>query len=430
MASNRRVRRIAGWIAKYFSDPLLKRIEDPRKKQGQRWSCLPLIKAVLLGLASGCKGLTEVEELTAGMHSSVRKLIGIPKRIPDTTLRDYLCRLDPTSLSEVLYVVGYDAWRRKALRPNGDFPFAALSLDGKYPAIRDTEASTYLQVQHDESGNAVRGLLRTTTATLVTAEGRPILAAIPVPGDSNEQGHFQHAFGEIVRMYGRLFRLVMYDAGAASKKNADAVRKAGKDYFFQIADDRWVMHQTFSMLLADKTPAASEETVVSSRERIVRHLSFVTLAPTQKNVTVWEHAKTALKVTSETFKDGMQTSTKTRYFATSLESKTLSPDKWLKLVVQRWGVETTHQILDVAFSEDDRPWITADAQGALAVMLLRRIAYTLVTLYRSVTQRSDENRILPFRRIMGWIADTLKWPNANELEGFRGRQFQVPPALA
>ena len=430
MGSYRKIRQMGGFIAKYFSDPLLKRVEDPRSKQGQRWSCLPLLKAVLLGLASGCKGLTEVEELTAQMHGPVRKLVGISKRIPDTTLRDFLCKLNPESLSELLYVVGYDASRRKALRPIAGFPFAALSLDGKYPAIRDTQPSTYLQVKHDLDGALNCGLLRTVTATLVTAEGRPVLGAIPVPGDTNEQGHFRHAFGELVRIYGRLFQLVMYDAGATSQGNADAVRKAGKHYFFQVADPRWVMYQTFEMLLSDKPAVISEETIVSSHERIVRHLSLVSLAPTHKNVTVWEHARTALKVTSESYKDGILTGKLTRFFVTSMETKELSAAKWLKLVVLRWGVETVHQILDCTFQEDDRPWITADSRGALAVMLLRRIAYTIVTLYRSITQRSDENRILPFRRIMKWIEDTLKWPNATELEGFRPRRFAAPPALA
>ena len=421
---------MAGLITKYFSDELLRRVLDPRSEQGRRWkSCLPLLRAVLLGLACGCKGLAELEELTAEMPMSVRKLVGIPKRIPDTTLRDFLCQLDPQSLSEVLYVVGYDAWRRKALHHNDDFPWGVMSKDGKYPTIRDTEASSYLQVHHDASGEAVYGMLRTITATLITAEGRPILGAVPVPGDTNEQGCFQQAFGEMVRIYGRLFRVVMYDAGAASLANADAVRKAGKDYFFQVADPRWVMYQTLEILLRDTAPVASDEEIISSHKRIVRSLSLVSIRPTEKNLTIWGHARMALKVHSETYEGGVLTGTLTRYFITSLESSELPADKWLKLVVMRWGVETSHQILDGAFAEDTRPWITSDAQGSLAVMLLRRVAYTILTLYRSVTQRSEDHRNLPFRKLMEWLKDTLKWPNSEEFEGLRTRRFAVPKTL-
>jgi hypothetical protein len=34
------------------------------------------------------------------------------------------------------------------------------------------------------------------------------------------------------------------------------------------------------------------------------------------------------------------------------------------------------------------------------VAILRRIAYTLLTLFRSVTQRSDERRSAPWKRLM------------------------------
>jgi hypothetical protein len=422
---------MAGLIAKLFSDGLLRVVADPRSEQGRRWaSCLPFLKAVLLGLACGCKGLKEVEELTAEMSKSARKLTGIPGRIPDTTLRDFLCKLGPQSLCDLLYVFGYDAWRRKALHAAGDFPWGVFSLDGKYPVIRDVDASTYLQVHHDESGKAVYGMLRTITATLITADGRPILGAVPVRGDTNEQGSFQQAFGDMVRIYGRLFRVVMYDAGAASLENADAVLKAGKQYFFEIADPRWVMYQTVEVLLRDKAPTTTDEELVSSRKRIVRHLTMATVKPTAKNLTIWGHVKTILKVYSETYEDGILKGTLTRYYVTSLESAEISAEKWLRLIILRWGVETCHQILDEAFAEDERPWITADAQGALAVLLLRRVAYTILTLYRSVTQRSEDNRTQPFRKLMEWLKDTLKWPNAEELEHLRTRSFAVPPALA
>ena len=131
-----------------------------------------------------------------------------------------------------------------------------------------------------------------------------------------------------------------------------------------------------------------------------------------------------------TNEDHVLTSAETRYFVTSAQGPALCADPWLKLVVIRWGVETSHQVLDVSFCEDKRPWITKDAAGALAVMLLRRLAYTILTLYRSVTLRSEENRLLPFRKLMQRLKDTLKWPSSEQLAGLRSRRFAVPPALA
>jgi hypothetical protein len=435
MMSQRKVRRIAGWIACYVSDDLLKHVvvADGRDLRGRTWkSSLPLFKAVLLGLLSGCKGMGEVEELTQALPKSVRRQLGIPRRVPDTTLRDFLCKLDPELLYRLVYVVGYDAWRRKALRQREDIniPFGVLSLDGKYPSIADTDAYQFLQVHHDETGEMTHGLVRTITSTLITSIGRPILGCVPVEGSTNEQGSFKKSFGDDVRIYGRLFRVVMYDAGAASEPNADAVIKAGKDYVFLIADPRWVMYQTVVLLLKDRTPDVVDEEIISSRQRIVRKLTMRSVTPTRKNVTLWQHTRTIFKLESEFYEDEQLTGTRTRYAVSSMSATELSPEQWLKLFILRWGVETCHQILDAEFEEDNRPWITKDAQGNLAVQILRRVAYTLMTLYKHVTLRCDDEREAPWRRFFEWVKDVLKWANPDDLEGLRTRRFAVPPALA
>jgi len=63
-------------------------------------------------------------------------------------------------------------------------------------------------------------------------------------------------------------------------------------------------------------------------------------------------------------------------------------------------VETSHQILDTAFEEDDHPWIEACPRAALVVAILRRVAYTILALFRSVTQRSNERRATPWKTLM------------------------------
>lgn len=180
--------------------------------------------------------------MTAEMFGAVRKVTGIPSTVPDTTLRDFLCKLDPEGLSGLIYVAGYDAWRRKAFHQLEGFGFHAISMDGKYPTLRDVgdsksknyKQSKYLQIHHDGNGNPTYGTVRTVNSILATAHGRPLLGSVPVLGKTNEQGAFKKAFGDLVRIYGKLFKLVMYDAGAASQANADVVRKAGKHYFYHI----------------------------------------------------------------------------------------------------------------------------------------------------------------------------------------------------
>jgi hypothetical protein len=436
MRDSRTLRRTAGFLARFLPTSLLRRVDDPRSNQGRRWaSAVPLLRTVCVGLAAGCKGFGQLEALSKKMTRKVRSLIGIARFTPDTTLRDFICMLDPYDICRLIWIAGYDALRRKALRTASQFPWGAMSMDGKYPTVRDTGdgdggPSRYLQVHHDkDTREPLYGVIRVITGVLITAVGRPILGATPVLGDTNEQGHFKQAFGELVRAYGRYFRVVLYDAGAASLDNANAVLAAGKQYFFQIADPRWVMYQTIELLLSDVAPSARTEEI-KGRKRFVRELTMRTVRSTGRDLTLWSHTRTILKVYSETYTDGVLTGTKTRYFVTSLAADELSSEKWLELVVLRWGVETAHQILDCAFEEDKHPWITADANGALVIMLLRRLIYTLMTLYKSVTLRSDESHEMTWRELMEQIRDTLEWAHGKLLDGLRPRTFAVPPALA
>jgi len=385
----------------------------------------------LLGLLAGCKGPKEVEELSRELPKSVRNLLGIPRRLPDTTLRDFLTKLDPMVLHNMLCVLGYDANRRKALRQRDDIdiPFGVASGDAKYPSISDTNPYEYLQIHHQD-GVATHGLVRTVTCCLVTAVGRPILGAVPLLGSTNEQGGFQKAFGDMVRIYGRLFRLFMYDAGAPSQGNADAVIAAGKHYCFLIADPNWQMYKHVMQLLAGKRPAFVDEQVVSESKSVVHKLWMCSVRPTKKNIVLWEHTRTIFRIDNETYEDGKLTKTDTRLSVCSMDAAELVPGAWLKLHVLRWGVETAHSVLDTAFAEDTRPWIRKNAQGNLAVQLLRRVAYTLMTLYKHVTIRNEDESAQPWRKHMEWVKDMLKWADPEDVADLRPRKFAVPPALA
>ena len=94
----------------------------------------------------------------------------------------------------------------------------------------------------------------------------------------------------------------------------------------------------------------------------------------------------------------------------------------LNVVRSHWGVESNHHTLDTAFAEDDRPWIEADEQGMLAVLLLRRIAYTLLALFRAVTLRSDEHRSMRWKALLAWVRDALVAASAETIAGLRARE--------
>ncbi len=100
---------------------------------------------------------------------------------------------------------------------------------------------------------------------------------------------------------------------------------------------------------------------------------------------VWRHARTFLRVESVKRRAGVVVESDVRFFVLSR-----APEQWLYVVHAHWGVENNNHHTDTAFAEEEGPWILADANGILTVFLLRRIAYTLLALFRIVTLRSDD----------------------------------------
>lgn len=435
MISNRKMRRTVGFVARNVTSGLVRWAEraDGRSLQGRRIpEAEPFIKLVLLAILAGCQGLAEVEEFSEGLSPHVRRKLGLPKRMPDTTLRDFLAKLNPMVLRHLLSVVGYDAWRRKALRHRTDAPcsFGVLSCDGKVSRNWDTSESEFGQL-HRTDGVIDYSLIRTLNSCMVTAEGRPVLGSMPIAAKSNEVATFKAAIGEMIRIYGRAFRLVMYDAGGASRSNADFVVDRNKDYLFLIANEDWnLLKHMRDEIFKDETPTHEQEETGAGERRIVRRLWVRSVRARREDDFVWGHTRTLIQVENQVWEDGEHKSTYRRYAVSSLEASELTAEQILRLLILRWGVETMHGVLDNAFEEDKRPWLRKSAQGALAVQMLRRVAYTLMTLFRSITVRNEDERLKPWRKYLESVKTALEWASPQSLEGLRPREVKAPPALA
>ncbi|MCE7892477.1 MAG: hypothetical protein DYH12_22695, partial [Sorangiineae bacterium PRO1] len=113
---------------------------------------------------AGSRSLREVEQLTAELTPAVRAKLGIPRRVPDTTLRDALAALEPDDVRPALHAATRAAQRRKALEPNG-LPFGVVSLDGK--ATRVPAADDFFAQRQTATADArLVGVVRTVSATL------------------------------------------------------------------------------------------------------------------------------------------------------------------------------------------------------------------------------------------------------------------------
>jgi hypothetical protein len=65
-------------------------------------------------------------------------------------------------------------------------------------------------------------------------------------------------------------------------------------------------------------------------------------------------------------------------------------------------------------------------EGMLVIALLRRIAYTLLTLFHSVTQRSEERRAIPWNVLLQDIYAALLTATDAQLAGLRSRPRAAP----
>jgi hypothetical protein len=420
---------MAGLLASRLPELDLEAVPDPRAREG-RWGLPQILRATVVGLMAGCKSLWETEDLTDRLSTPMRRLLRLPRRLPDTTMRDALCRPKLLAgLRAALHRAIRAAWRRKALAPVG-LPIGVLALDGKVTAVPSINGE-FAQTQHPEQGLPY-GLIRTVTCALVSAAGRPCVDAIPIPAHTNEMGWFQTAFASVVKTYGALFQMVTYDAGALSEANGRAVVDAQKDYLFALKNEHRTMLKLATEMLAAQEVVARTVDVLDNQTTVTRTLKLLAVDPSWSydqtkgpEESVWRHAQAFLAVESLTLREGVVVENEVRLFVSSRAPERLTARQWLKVVRAHWGVENqNHHTLDTAFAEDDRPWIEADEHGMLAVLVLRRIAYTLLALFRE-TVRSDEHRATRWKALLARVRDVLVAATSETLAGLRVREVVV-----
>lgn len=424
-------RRLAGMLKARLPEARLDDIADPRAKRGRRWPLHVLLRVVVVAILAGKKSLAETEALTSEMSRAMARLLGVGRRVADTTLRDILCTLAPDEVRRAMHAVVRAAHRRKALAPV-DLPFGVLTMDGKGTALPSCD-DEYAQRQTPGEGSALVGLLRTMTCTLVSSAAKLCIDAIPIDAATNEMGQFAKSLASLVKTYASiaLFKLITYDAGACSLENANAVRGHDLHYLFAIKGTQPTLQIEARRLLAglDRSQAAACSEDVVGTETVWRR---VYITEEMAGFGDWEHLRTVLRVESETLdkdgkpildKDGKRIGYENRFFACSLPKSTLTAAQWLRVVRLHWGVENNcHNTFDTVFEEDDRPWIESSPRGALVVALLRRVAYDMLSLFRSVTQRSEERRATPWRDLTRWMGNALIATTAEQLLGLRARE--------
>ena len=420
-ATIRLTRRMIGQIAARTDEMRIeRRLTDPRTKTGN--VKLPIrraITAVVTAIASGCKGFSEMEHLTKGLGPGARGKLGLTKRIPDTTASDLVAKLNPTEIRGVLHDQVRLARDRKQLEH--DLPVRAVALDGKYTTtfIFDPPDAKLKYGQVSSNGNCKVG---TMTACLVSTPCRPCLDAYPIPPSTNEMGTYVDALDSLLDAYGRtLFDVVMFDAGACSLANATATVERDLDYVFCLRDNQPELMKEAERVLAWRKPTTAEavSSDLDGNEVVVRRLWRTS---SLAGWLAWTHLRTVVRVhTTRTDKTTGVVRTENRYYISSLAMDHMDAELWQTLIRRRWSVENqNHNTWDRIFQEDDRPWLRRP-QGMVVMLLLRRLTYNLLSIYRSVTTRSERKRAQPWKELMRDLYDALIRATHQQLEGLRRR---------
>lgn len=435
---------MAGMLLARLPELGLPRVEDRRKRSGLRWPLPLLLTAAVLGIMCGCQSVAEVEELTRKLPVGIRRRLKLPP-VKDTTLREALVRLHPYEVREVLERLVKAAFRREALDihlPELPFvpvknplpgeeredalPFHAASMDGKAIALHYWDGH-YAQQRVDEKRGTSDGLVRVVNSVLSTSKAKVVLDALPIPADTNEMGLFPHALEALVRKYGQHFDMVLYDAGAASEANMDDVLAQGKSFLFCLADERWGLYQKAQRVLGARPEASvraqTEDVESKTAGRVKVRRLYVATAP--NGYRQWRNVHTLLRLESYTTVHGkvVADTVMNRYFASSLQAHAITPRQWMALIRTRWGVENNlHWTLNTILQEAKHPWIEAAPRGTVVVMLLRRIAYSLLALFRSVTLHPHAGEEMPWKQLLDWVYDALMAAHEDSLEALRPRK--------
>ena len=334
----------------------------------------------------------------------MRRILGFNRCIPDTTMRDTLIKVGINSLRHVLQQTVFLAIRRKALGVVG-LPFHVVALDGKKTCTRIEDGGRFAQTISDYEGETPKFSVATITACLISSLAKICLDAIPMPAKTNEKGFFQTALQSLLDTYGNFFKMITYDAGANSKANANFVHLNGLFYLFALKNDQPTLFNRAVKLLAHLGPelASAETDEVLSGKRVIRRIWTTT---EMKGFHHWSHLQVVLRVECLTLnpKTGAVISCYSRYFISNAPLETLSSSQWFLVIRSHWAVENNcHNTFDKIFQEDKRPYIL-DPSGMIIVMLLRRIAYNLLSLFRCITQRSEEKKKIPWKSLMRSVA--------------------------
>lgn len=415
MTLRRRIATLQSFLHQRREALCFENITDPRDPRGVRWSLPTLLQTAMWGMLTIGRSLRATEELSEDLAGSGKRL-RIPRRVPDSTLGDTLCRLDSGELRAHLRQQIHVEQRRKSLMPKV-LPIGAVSIDGKETARTRTQCHAASQEQTGPDGQP-QFSFRVLNASLISAAAPVCIDQMPIPAATNEMGSFQCFVRDLLSAYGRskMIEVLVTDAGMTSEHNARFVDDQHLGYVMALKGNQPELQQEARRVMRLRTLAAEPEAQTDwhsdSSRGVIQHQIFRT--DEMAGWGGWKHLRQVwlvrvLKRPPRGCYEPVQI-LEERLYVTNLVRGRLSAEDCLRLVRAHWRIENElHGTLDLQWQEDYGRWVRR-GEGLPVCALLRALAFNLLALLRAVHLRSDAARELTWRRLRDYVRDALLHP--------------------
>jgi predicted transposase YbfD/YdcC len=382
--------RVSGQLRRALRHAVLEwssEVVDPRQARGRRHAHQGLLGLLVAAFACGFKSLRRVEDLAVDLGARVRKQLGLPAAVSDSTLWRLLAAQGTKGLRETVASQVKRLLKQPGLESVA-LPLGVMTFDGKslWTSLQ-REVPGVEAVACDEKGTPLQrlGALRAVLTSRVAA---PCVDLEFIGAKEGESPAFRQLLPRVVQSFGEYFQVVTGDAGLAAAENAALVRQLGKHYLLGLKENQPTLYAHAVEAIAAKRCAPRARTEDRAHgEVVVRELWTHALAPGEVE---FPGARLLLCVRQTHLKDDGTSSVEWRYFVTSLCTVDLGFHHLLRLVRLHWAIENRHNwTLDMVLEEDDRqPCLTS--RTALEVTAwLRVLAYNLLSAWRAALPLKD-----------------------------------------
>ena len=393
-------------------------MRDPRDRRGKRWRAQVLLETAVVTLMLLARSLRRSEALSEELAAG-RRIPGLRRRIPDSTMGDFLSQVSPSDIARHLHAQVLDEHRRKALEPVV-LPIRAIAIDGKTNATCDEKWNRDCQKQSAE-GEADRYEYRMVNVTLISSAAAVCIDRLAIAASTNDMGTFAATYGRIKKAYGRanLFELASTDAGFTSEDNARLVDDDGKAYWMALKGNQPELYRRACRLLIPQSlrepPEAETPWELDSTRGWIRRRLWRTQK--MRGWGKWSHLRQVVLIeTIQAAGDprrhhGPERILEKHFYLTNLPVGRLDGKQLIGLMRAHWRIENDfHGSLDIQWQEDHGLWVRR-GKGLPVVAILRAIAYNLLVLMRAVHLRSIESRAIHWQSLRDLVRDAMLWPD-------------------